>query len=352
MKRKIDFKALFDTDEEKTMNESIKTDEKKTMNESIKTDEKKKNIFTQGKIEWTKRPKIGDDNSKGTELSSGGKGTELSSGGKGAELSGGKGAELSGGKGAEPPSLVTTGEYGNLEQLLTEEWRIILRSEFKKPYWGKLMECLNKQYDMGKIIWPPKANIFEALNICRILAKIKVVILAQDPYPINATGLCFSSLPTTSIADIPKSLVTIFRELKMDMSSSATAEVKKDASEVKREYKAPINGCLKRWAEQGVLLLNCTMTVNEGEPNSHQSFGWIQFTDAVIKYISSKGNHIVFLLWGSFAHMKASMIEQKKHKVLKAPHPSPKSQGVFLGCKHFSLANAYLKSVNKEPIAF
>jgi uracil-DNA glycosylase len=116
------------------------------------------------------------------------------------------------------------------------------------------------------------------------------------------------------------------------------------------EYKTPVNGCLKRWAEQGVLLLNCTMTVNENEPNSHKDFGWATFTDVAIKYLSSKGNHIVFLLWGSFAHRKGSMIDQKKHRVLKAAHPSPRSPGVFLGNKHFSMVNAYLESVDKSPI--
>lgn len=247
----------------------------------------------------------------------------------------------------EKKSLVTTGEYGSLELGLTPAWREIFKGEFTKEYWGKLIGSLNVQHSAGKQIFPPKPLIFEAFNCCP-MAKIKVVILGQDPFftPKCATGLSFSVPPTEPI---PPSLVTIFRELKSDMTATKTGPT---TSPDAKEFKPATNGCLRRWADQGVLLLNSTLTVNEGEPNSHESFGWSQFTDAVVKYLSSQGNQIVFLLWGSVAQRKASGVIQKKHCVLKAPHPSPNSPGVFLGCKHFSKANTYLKSVGKDPIVW
>ena len=212
-----------------------------------------------------------------------------------------------------------------------------------KPYWGRLIENLNEQHAAGKKIFPPKELIFDAFNVCPF-EKIKVVIIGQDSYHgkgpdgvAQATGLSFS-VPLGQ--PIPPSLERIYRELKSDTAAHPTGT----------EYKTPTHGCLRRWADQGVLLLNATLTVNEGEPNSHESFGWSQFTDAVVKYLSSKGSHFVFMLWGSFAQKKCASVNQKRHCVLKAPHPSPKSPGCFLGCKHFSKANTYLKSVDKDPI--
>jgi uracil-DNA glycosylase len=227
---------------------------------------------------------------------------------------------------------VKLGFYDKLELELNKDWRDALKFEFTLPYWKRLIECLNREHTGGAEIYPAKSQIFAALNRCPI-DKIKAIIIGQDPYhgQDQAIGLCFS-VPIGQ--RIPPSLENIHRELKNDVP----------------DFKIPLHGDLGSWADRGVLLLNSTLTVTRGKANSHESFGWSMFTDAVIKLINVRTTSTVFLLWGSFAQKKCSIVNQKKHCILKAPHPSPNSQASFLSCKHFSKANDYLKSIEKEPI--
>jgi uracil-DNA glycosylase len=211
-------------------------------------------------------------------------------------------------------------------------WRSLLQQEFVKPYWLKLDGYLQQRSHLGNVIYPPPARVFSAFEQCD-LNKIRVVILGQDPYhgPGQANGLCFS-VPQGH--RIPPSLRNIFKELSSDVG-------------------APIagHGCLTSWAEQGVLLLNTVMTVEQGQPNSHADKGWETFTDRVIHLINKNCDSIVFMLWGSNAQKKQSLLDESQHLVLRSTHPSPLSayRG-FFGCGHFSRANQFLVSKGQTPI--
>jgi uracil-DNA glycosylase len=203
-------------------------------------------------------------------------------------------------------------------------WKKILSEEFSKPYFLKLSKTIKSAY-LNKSVFPASQNIFKAFKLCPF-DSIKVVILGQDPYhgPGQAQGLCFS---VPNEISIPPSLKNIYKEIQTDIGTPI-----------------PKSGNIERWAKQGVLLLNATLTVENGQAGSHQKLGWEIFTDATIKKISDKKEHVVFLLWGKYAQAKSSLIDEKKHLVLKAPHPSPLSAHTgFFGCRHFSKTNQYLK---------
>lgn len=211
-------------------------------------------------------------------------------------------------------------------------WLVPLGQEFEQPYMQALKAFLLAEKQQGKVIYPESKNIFNAFNSTPLDA-VKVVILGQDPYhgPQQAHGLCFSVQPGVQV---PPSLQNMFKELQRDIG-----------------FKHPGHGCLQAWANQGVLLLNATLTVQQAAAGSHQGRGWEQFTDRAIQIVNEKCSGVVFLLWGSYAQKKAAFIDQQKHLVLKAPHPSPLSaHRGFIGCGHFSLANSYLVSQGKTPI--
>ncbi len=216
--------------------------------------------------------------------------------------------------------------------MLEESWQQVLGAEFDKPYMQQLREFLRHEKDQKKIIYPKSANVFQAFALTP-LAKVKVVILGQDPYhgPNQAHGLCFSVQPGIPL---PPSLVNIYKELRDDLGIPPSS-----------------NGCLVDWAKQGVLLLNSVLTVEQGRPASHQGKGWEQFTDRTIEILNEQMKGIVFLLWGAYAQKKGQIIHTDCHYVLKATHPSPFSahQG-FLGCRHFSATNKYLERVGKTAI--
>lgn len=210
-------------------------------------------------------------------------------------------------------------------------WKSALGEEFEKPYFQSLSADVREAYLSGPV-FPPPALVFNAFNMCP-LTELKVVILGQDPYhgEGQAHGLSFS---VPDGIKTPPSLKNIYKEIESDLGK-----------------KIPESGNLERWATQGVLLLNATLTVLPGKPGSHQGKGWEQFTDAVINTISNQKEHVVFLLWGNFARSKAALIDTEKHLVLEAPHPSPFSaHSGFFGCKHFSKTNTYLESHNNSPI--
>jgi uracil-DNA glycosylase len=215
---------------------------------------------------------------------------------------------------------------------LSESWLTHLQVEFEQPYMRQLKQFLIEQKRAGKTIYPEGALIFNALNTTP-LEQVKVVILGQDPYhaPGQAHGLCFSVLPGVRP---PPSLVNIFKEIERSLA-----------------YTIPRHGCLQSWAEQGVLLLNATLTVEQGQAGSHQGKGWEQFTDRIIRLVNDKCQNVVFLLWGSYAQKKGQLIDQKKHYVLRSPHPSPLSayRG-FIGNNHFLLANDWLQAKGKGAI--
>ena len=216
---------------------------------------------------------------------------------------------------------------------LPTSWQNLLGEEFEKPYFLKLQSFVNQEYD-SKICFPPKDQIFNAFNSC-LLNDLKVVIIGQDPYhgEGEANGLCFSVADTIKI---PPSLRNIFKEIAIDLDTIFIPE----------------NGNLERWAKQGVLLLNATLTVEKDKAGSHQKQGWETFTDAVISKINSEKSNVVFLLWGNYAHKKGAKIDLEKHLVLKSGHPSPLSanQGKWFGNSHFSKTNFYLKGVGKSEI--
>ena len=216
---------------------------------------------------------------------------------------------------------------------LDERWRRALAPEFDKLYFGILTEKIRSEYRSGWPIYPPGRMIFRALDLCP-LPEVRVVILGQDPYhgAGQAEGLSFS-VPT-GVA-IPPSLQNIKQEIASDLGHPSVIP----------------DGSLLKWAEQGVLLLNATLTVRAGQAGSHQGLGWETFTDAIIEAVNREQEHVVFLLWGSPARRKGAMIARSKHLVLEAPHPSPLSayRG-FFGCRHFSKANAYLTHWGKAPI--
>lgn len=216
--------------------------------------------------------------------------------------------------------------------MTTLDWKSLLSDEKTKPYFIKIMDFLTKERAAGKIIYPAQQNIFNALKHTPF-EKVKIVIIGQDPYhgPNQAHGLSFS---VKKGVDIPPSLRNIFKELHADIG-----------------FKIPNHGCLEEWADRGVLLLNAVLTVEANKPQSHAHIGWQIFTDTVIQKLNLHPQSIVYLLWGSHAQLKESLIDTKKHKILKAPHPSPLSASRgFLGCKHFSKANEILKAAGREPI--
>ncbi|MBQ8056498.1 MAG: uracil-DNA glycosylase [Paludibacteraceae bacterium] len=210
-------------------------------------------------------------------------------------------------------------------------WKSLLQSEFEKEYFKQLMAFVDEEYATQQV-FPPQAQIFNAFDKCP-LDKTKVVILGQDPYHDvgQAHGLCFS---VNYCIKMPPSLVNIFKEIRDDIGQPI-----------------PISGNLEYWAEQGVLLLNATLTVRAHHAGSHQGKGWEIFTDKVISLLQEKRENIVFLLWGAYACKKVALIDANRHCVLTGVHPSPLSayRG-FFGCKHFSKANEYLISVGKTPI--
>lgn len=214
---------------------------------------------------------------------------------------------------------------------IEKSWKEALQAEFDKPYFAALVDFVKQEYATKKI-FPPAPLIFSAFDQCP-LDEVKVVILGQDPYhgPGQAHGLCFS---VNDGIEFPPSLVNIFKEIQRDLRISF-----------------PSTGNLTRWAKQGVLLLNATLTVEAHQAGSHQGKGWEVFTDAVIKILSEKKENLVFMLWGSYAQQKGAYINHTKHLVLRSVHPSPLSayRG-FLGCGHFSEANEFLKSKEKTPI--
>ena len=221
-------------------------------------------------------------------------------------------------------------------------WAKILQNEFDKEYFARLTQFVRDEYGRGTC-YPPGREIFNAFNLCP-LERVRVVILGQDPYhgPGQAEGLCFSV--KTGVA-LPPSLVNIFKEIKADTGS--VPQVVHDAN-----GKALYDGSLRRWAEQGVLLLNATLTVREHQAGSHQRQGWEQFTDAVISAVSAHCPHVVFLLWGGYARSKAKLIDRERHLVLESVHPSPLSanRGGWFGNHQFSTCNAWLTEKGLTPI--
>ena len=214
---------------------------------------------------------------------------------------------------------------------LNQEWNELLKEEFEKPYYKILSESVNQAYKTSTV-YPPAKLVFNALQLCSFNS-IKVVIIGQDPYHGlgQANGLSFS---VNDGIRKPPSLQNIFKELQTDIAG----------------FEIPESGNLESWAKQGVLMLNAVLTVQEGLPGSHKSFGWELFTDSLIKLISDKKEQVVFLLWGNYAISKSPLIDVNKHLVLTAAHPSPLARGAFFGSKHFSKTNAYLLEKGKEQI--
>ncbi len=214
---------------------------------------------------------------------------------------------------------------------IASSWKSHLSGEFKKPYFSQLIEFIKSDYQHNTV-YPPENEIFRAFDSCDF-EQLKVVIIGQDPYHGygQANGLCFS---VREGVRIPPSLGNIFKEINKDLGKAI-----------------PPSGDLERWAKQGVLLLNATLTVRDSAPGSHQRKGWEIFTEAVIKSISNQKENLVFLLWGAYAQKKGEVIDRNKHLVLISAHPSPFSADRgFFGCKHFSKANAYLKSKGLKEI--
>ena len=212
-------------------------------------------------------------------------------------------------------------------------WQDALGPQKEAEYFTRLMARVESEREAGKVIYPPQQDVFNALKYTP-LESVKVVILGQDPYhgPDQAHGLCFSVLPGVKT---PPSLINIYKELAADIDG----------------FVIPEHGTLTSWAEQGVLLLNTVLTVEQGKAHSHAKWGWETFTDAVINAVNRHQQGVVFLLWGSHAQKKGKHIDTSKHHVLSAPHPSPLSaHRGFLGCKHFSQTNQLLSSQNKSPI--
>ena len=210
-------------------------------------------------------------------------------------------------------------------------WKKVLQDEFEKPYFAQLTNFVRDEYKTKKI-FPPGNMIFSAFDHCPF-DKVKVVIIGQDPYHNDgqAHGLCFS---VNTGVDFPPSLINIFKEIERDLGKPI-----------------PTTGNLVRWADQGVLLLNATLTVQAHSAGSHQGRGWETFTDAVIRKVAEEKEHVVFMLWGNYAQQKGAVVDGQKHLVLKSVHPSPLSayRG-FIGCGHFSAANEYLTSKGLSPI--
>lgn len=214
---------------------------------------------------------------------------------------------------------------------IEQSWKDALGSEFDKPYFASLVRFLHNEKAEGKRIYPPGGQIFKAFELTPV-RDVKVVILGQDPYhgPGQAHGLSFS-VPENMPA--PPSLKNIFKEIETDLGVRMSGYPN-----------------LEKWARQGVLLLNAVLTVRSGEAASHSRIGWQEFTDAVIRHISSECEGVVFMLWGNFARTKSELIDHSRHCVLEAAHPSPLARGAFFGCRHFSKANAYLAAHGRTQI--
>jgi uracil-DNA glycosylase len=211
-------------------------------------------------------------------------------------------------------------------------WAKVLKPEFEKPYFEGIVKFLKEEKAAGKIIYPPGPEIFSAFTLTPF-DQVKAVLIGQDPYhgAGQAHGLCFSVRKGVTI---PPSLVNMYKELKADL-----------------DINPPGHGFLQQWAEQGLLMLNASLTVEAGKPMSHSKIGWEQFTDAVIRTISDQKEGVVFLLWGKFAQQKEALIDTSKHFVLKSAHPSPFSATAgFFGSRPFSQTNKLLKQQGKEPI--
>ncbi|HKR07428.1 MAG TPA: uracil-DNA glycosylase [Bacteroidia bacterium] len=220
----------------------------------------------------------------------------------------------------------------SVEPKIEESWKSMMAEEFHKLYFSELKSFLLEEKSKGQIIYPPGQLIFSAFNHTPF-DKVKVVIVGQDPYHGRgqANGLCFSVSPGINP---PPSLVNIFKELNSDLG-----------------ILVPDHGNLEKWADNGVLLLNASLTVRANQPNSHSGKGWENFTDSVIAKLSDQREGIIFLLWGKYAQAKDILIDKTKHHILKAPHPSPYSASSgFFGCRHFSKANELLKQQGKEPV--
>jgi len=219
-----------------------------------------------------------------------------------------------------------------MEVKIEESWKKVLQKEFDEKYFEDLISFVKSEYQKSTV-YPPAKFIFNAFNLTPF-DKVKVVILGQDPYhgPNQANGLAFSvndNIPT------PPSLVNIYKEIKTDLG-------------VETKNK---NGNLENWARQGVLMLNATLTVKSGQAGSHKNKGWEKFTDAVVKILSEQKENLVFILWGSYAQKKGSVIDENKHLVIRSVHPSPLSAyGGFFGSKPFSQTNSYLIFTSKDPI--
>ncbi len=214
---------------------------------------------------------------------------------------------------------------------IEESWRNSLNHVFEQDFFRRLVGFVRYEYQ-NQDVFPPGKEIFNAFQHCPLEA-VKIVILGQDPYhgPGQAHGLSFS---VKAGVPFPPSLLNILKEIKTDIGADM-----------------PADGDLTRWADQGVFLLNATLTVRAGQAGSHQNQGWEQFTDEVIRIITSSRENVVFMLWGAYAQKKADLIDSKKHLILKAPHPSPLSaHRGFLGCRHFSKANSYLTEKGIAPI--
>ena len=215
---------------------------------------------------------------------------------------------------------------------LEQSWKIPLLPEFESAYMSALRAFLLAEKKAGKRVFPKGAEWFRALDLTP-LDKVRVVILGQDPYhgEGQAHGLCFS---VKAGVRPPPSLVNIYKEIESDLG-----------------IRPPAHGFLEHWARQGVLLLNSVLTVQQGQPASHQGKGWEQFTDAVVRLVNAQETPVVFMLWGNYAQCKAEFVDAQKHLALKAAHPSPFSaHNGYLGCRHFSKANAFLESKGLAPI--
>ena len=218
-----------------------------------------------------------------------------------------------------------------MEVKIEASWKAVLQPEFDKPYFKQLTDFVRAEYS-AHTCYPPASKIFNAFNSCPF-SDVRVVIIGQDPYhePGQAHGLCFS---VNDGVQFPPSLQNIFKEISTEFGNPI-----------------PESGNLERWARQGVLLLNATLTVREHQAGSHQGKGWETFTDAVIKKLAAEKSNIVFLLWGSYAISKAKLIDKTKHCVLTSPHPSPlSSYRGFFGNNHFIKANEYLRSIGAQEI--
>jgi len=235
-------------------------------------------------------------------------------------------------KSAEGTTVTKQKKMANLKDLCTQlEWKEALTAEFDKDYFKNLDKLVSEAYKEEET-FPSKDLIFNALELTP-LSEVKVVLLGQDPYHDvgQAMGLAFS---VPHGVKIPPSLRNMYKELESDISG----------------FKAPDHGCLEKWAKQGVLLLNATLTVRAHSPNSHSKFGWQKLTDAIIRTVSNQQDQVVFLLWGNFAHKKEKLVDLSKHSVLKFAHPSPLSFNKFRGCQCFSKVNSELRKYKKSEI--